>query len=122
MLAFADKIAERTRREFAPGWHFLRSQSFAAEEAIDRVSRLEHLELAGRVGPLVAFGSGKQNRPRGAKGHQAILVERKPLRRVVELLELGVEPVWKAVVYGLHRFASLPPARRGAAAARLVRE
>src|ERR1019366_8213358 len=122
MLAFADIIAEWTGYELALGRHFLRGQSFAAEEAVGRVSSLKHLKLAGRVGPLVTFGSGKQHRPRGAKGHQAILVERQPLRRIVELLELRIEPVRKVVVNRLHGLAGLPAAGRGAAAARLVRE
>src|ERR1035441_1491768 len=122
MLAFAHIITEWTRHKLALARHFLRGQSLAAEEAIDRVSSLEHLKLAGWIGPLVAFGSREQHRSRGAKGHQAILVERQPLRRIVELLELGIEPVWKMVVNGFHRFAGLPAAGRGAAAARLVRE
>ncbi len=122
MLALAHVIAEGTRYELAPGRHFLCCQSCGAEEAIDRVRGLEHLELAGRVGPLVSFGGGEQHRPRGAECYQAILVKRKPFRRVVELLKLSIEPVWELVVNSLYGLAGLPAARRGTTATGLVRE
>src|ERR1035437_5832544 len=122
MLALAHIIAEGTRDEVALARDFLRGQSFGSEEAINSVGSLEHLKLAGRVGPLVVFAGGEEHRSRGAKGHQTILVEWQPLRRIVELLELSIEPMWEMVVNGFRGFAGLSPAGRGAAAARLVRE
>src|ERR1035437_8564453 len=112
MLALAHIIAEGTRDEVALARDFLRGQSFGSEEAINSVGSLEHLKLAGRVGPLVVFAGGEEHRSRGAKGHQTILVEWQPLRRIVKLLELRVEPVWKMVVNGLYGLTDLAPARR----------
>src|ERR1035441_7606876 len=62
MLAFAHIIAEGTVHEFALGRHFLNGQAFRAEEPINRVGGLEHLELAGRVGPLVSFRGGEDRK------------------------------------------------------------
>src|ERR1017187_7366724 len=122
MFAFAHIIAEGAVHELAWRRHLLGGQPFRAQETIDWVGGLKHLKLACRVGPLVFFGGREQHRPWRAKGHQAILVERQPLRSVVELLELRVEPVRRKVVDGLYGFADLAAARRRAAAAGLVRK
>src|ERR1017187_5865508 len=108
MLAFAHIEAQRAVHELVSRRHCLNGQSLRTEEPIDGVGGLEHLKLAGWVGPLVSFRGGEQHGPRRAEGHQAILVERQPLRRIVELLELRVEPVREMVVNGLHGFAVRP--------------
>ena len=122
VLAGADVVAERAVDEGVDLGHAPGVEPPRAEQAVDGFGRLEDLELPLGVGPGVLDGVGEEDGPGGDQGDQAVLIEGEPLGLVVEVLELGVEPVRVAGVDPLDRLADLGPARGRAAAAGLVRD
>src|SRR5208337_4847008 len=89
--------------------------SVNAEQAIDRGGGLQHVELAGRIRPLVRLAIGKQDRPRRAQGDQAILVEGQPFRAIVNCLNSALNQWGKTRLMSrscspvLPRLGALPP-------------
>src|SRR5262245_8605246 len=111
MFARTDVITERAVDQ-APGFGFLfRVQSARTEQAINRISGLQHFKLAIRIGPSVFDSVWQQHRTRRAQRDQAMLVERQEAGLLVELFEFRIEPVWEARVNSLDRFADLSAAR-----------
>ena len=72
-------------------------------------------ELAARVGPLVAFGAGDIERPRGDQRQQEVGVERHLVFAVVVLLEISAEPVWERSIEVDGALAEVATADGGAA-------
>jgi len=68
VLAGTDIITKRAVNQFIWRGHLGGRQSPGAEKAIDRVRRLEHVELAGRIGPGIFGGIGQEHRARGGQG------------------------------------------------------
>src|SRR5258705_9226626 len=120
VFALADVVPKPARDKLTHRRHLRRSQPFYPEQFINRSGGLKDFELAGWIRPLIFLCTGEEHGPWRAEGRQTMLVERQPLRRVVEFLELRIEPMRKTVVDGLYRFSRFTAAGRAAAAAGLV--
>jgi len=74
-----------------------------AEPLVDLQGREVGLLVAGRVGPEVAAGLGREHRPRGHQGAKGMVVERQPRLLAHERLEPRVEPEREALRDPLQR-------------------
>src|SRR5689334_16568224 len=89
---------------------------------INAIGCLEHLELSGRIGPLVLLRCREQHGTRSAQGDQAILVKGQTFGFGVELLESGIEPMREPIVDGFDRLSDLATTGCGTTASGLVRK
>src|SRR5262245_17951439 len=111
VFARANVVTERTVDEASRFRLFFCVKAACTKKTIDRVSRLQHFELAIGIGPGVFDGVGQQHRTRRAQRNETMLVKREEAGLLVELLELRIEPVREARVNSLDRFADLAAAR-----------
>src|SRR5579884_472740 len=102
MFAGTDEITETMADKLIFRRHFLYFQSARAKQVVNVIRVLEHFERAGRIGPGIARRLSQQHRTRRNERNQTILIERKPVGFVVEFFELGIEPMWKTSVDGVH--------------------
>src|SRR6185437_10456009 len=121
MFARADIISKRAIDQLSDLGHLSRIQATGLEQAIDGLRSLEHFKLTRWIRPGVFSRVRQKNRTRSTQSNQGVLIERQFVRLLVEILELGIEPMRKMVVDLLHRFADFAPTWRRAAAAGLER-
>src|SRR5262249_27215736 len=121
MFAGANEVAELAVDQLAGFWYLPRVKPACFQEAIDRIGSLQHFELARGIHPSVFGRSGEKPRACRTQNNETILIERQPVHLLVDLFELGVEPVRKASVDLLDRLTDFATAGTRASAARLQR-